>query len=189
MRSCDEQFFIETIRTVGVQLAEEKFSELQSAVGAAFVRLSQEAAQKRSYPAIQRSVELVDYVEGEQPGIGSSLRPRIGVEDHLAEFIDEALRAGSLPSGLRDLLRRMPQPAADQIATRFTRAGFREDCDLLVSMIEVLGPEARDHLRRQLREGNSTEAVNTIGILARIDLYDARKRTPGQNGRMAENDT
>ena len=29
---CDERFFIETIRTVGVQLAEEKFSELQSVV-------------------------------------------------------------------------------------------------------------------------------------------------------------
>jgi hypothetical protein len=180
--SCDEQFFIETIRTVGVQLGEEKFSELQSAVGAAFVRLSQEASRLRSYPAIQRSVELVDYVEGEQPGIGSSLRPRIGVEDHLAEFIDEALRTGSLPAGLRDLLRRMPQPAADQIAARFTRAGFREDCDLLVSMIEVLGPEARDHLRRQLREGNSTEAVNTIGILARIDLSTLEKELPAKMG-------
>ena len=180
--SCDEQFFIETIRSVGVQLAEEKFSELQSAVGAAFVRLSQEAAQKRSYPAIQRSVELIDYVEGEQPGIGNSLRPRVGIEDHLAEFIDEALRAGSLPSGLRDLLRRIPQPAADQIAARFTRTGFREDCDLLVSMIEALGPEARDHLLRQLRDGNSTDAVNTIGILARIDLPALEKELPAKMG-------
>ena len=63
-------------------------------MGAAFVRLSQEAAKKRSYPAIQRSVELMDYVEAERPGIGKSLRPRIGVEDHLPEFIDEALAGG-----------------------------------------------------------------------------------------------
>ena len=179
---CDEQFFIETIRKVGVQLGEEKFSELQSVVGAAFVRLSQEAAQKRSYPAIQRSVELIDYVEGEQPGIGNSLRPRVGIEDHLGDFIDEAIREGSVSSGLRDLLRRMPQPAADQIATRFTRAGFREDCDLLVSMIEVLGTEARDHLRRQLREGTPAESVNTIGILARIDLTTLEEELPAKMG-------
>jgi hypothetical protein len=178
--SCSEQFFLETIRTVGVQLAEEKFSELQSAVGAAFVRLSQEAAQKRSYSAIQRSVELIDYVEGEQPGIGNSLRPRVGIEDHLGEFIDEAIREGSVSSGLRDLLRRMPQPAANQIATRFTRSGFREDCDLLVSMIEVLGPEAREHLRTQLREGSPAEAVNTVGILARIDLTTLEKELPAK---------
>ena len=180
--SCGEQFFIETIRSVGVQLAEERFSELQSVVGAAFVRLSQEAANMRSYPAIQRSVELIDYVEGEQPGIGNSLRPRVGIEDHLAEFIDEALRTGSLPSGLRDLLRRIPQPAANQIAARFTRTGFREDCDLLVSMIEVLGPEAREHLLRQLREGSPAEAVNTIGILSRIDLPTLEKELPAKMG-------
>jgi hypothetical protein len=168
--SCDEQFFVETIRIVGVQLAEEKDSELQSLVGAAFVRLSQEAAKKRSYMAVQRSVELIDYVETERPGIGKSLRPRIAVEDRLPDFIDEAIRSGEVPPGLSDLLRRMPQPAAEQIAARFTRAGFREDCELLVGMIGGLGPEALEHLRMQLRQGNPTEAVNTIGILARIDL-------------------
>jgi hypothetical protein len=180
--SSDEQLLIETIRIVGVQLSAEEDSELQSLVGAAFVRLSQEAATKRSYSAIQRSVELIEYVETERPGIGKSLRPRVGIEDHLGEFIDEAIRESSVSSGLRDLLRRMPQPAADQIAARFTRSGFREDCDLLVSMIEVLGPEARDHLRMQLREGNPTESVNTIGILARIDLPTLEKELPAKMG-------
>ncbi len=175
---CDEQFFIETIRLVGVQLAEENDSELQSLVGAAFVRLSQEASKRRSYSAVQRSVELIDYVETERPGIGKSLRPRIAVEDRLPDFIDEAIRSGEVPSGLSDLLRRMPQPAAEQIAARFTRAGFREDCELLVTMIGGLGPEALDHLRVQLRQGNPTDAVNTIGILARIDLETLMTELP-----------
>jgi hypothetical protein len=178
--SCDEQFFIETIRLIGVQLAEEKDSELQSLVGAAFVRFSQEAAKKKSFAAIQRSVELMEYIETERPGIGKSLRPRIGVEDRLPEFIDEALRTGDVPPGLSDLLRRIPQPAAEQIAARFTRAGFREDCELLVSMIGTLGPEALEHLRVQLRQGNPTEAVNTIGILARMDHKTLEQELPAR---------
>jgi hypothetical protein len=166
----DEKLFIETIRQVGVQLAEETDSELQSLVGAAFVRLSQEATKKRSFPAIQRSVEMVDYVEAERPGVGKNLRPRIGVENRLPEFIEEALKTGVVPGGLTELLRRLPEPAAVQIAGRFGRAGFREDCDLLVAMMQTLGPEALDHLRAQLRQGSPSEAIDTIGILARVDL-------------------
>jgi hypothetical protein len=165
-----ERLFMDTIRQVGVQLAEETDSELQSLVGAAFVRLAQEAAKKRSFPAIQRSVEMVDYVEAERPGVGKNLRPRIAVENRLPEFIEDALKAGELPGGLADLLRRMPEVSALHIAGRFGRAGFREDCDLLVAMMETLGPEALEHLRMQLRQGGPTEAIDTIGILARLDI-------------------
>jgi hypothetical protein len=165
----DERLLVETIRKVGVQLAEERDSELQSLVGAAFVRLSQEAANKRSYPAIQRAVELVEYVETERPGLGNNLRPRIAIENRLPEFIEEALKAGNVPSGLADLLRRMPAPASEHLAGRFSRSGFREDCDLLISMMEVLGPEGLQHLREQLRTGGAAEVTEAIGILTRLD--------------------
>jgi len=173
-----EQLFMDTIREIGLQLAEEKDSQLQSLVGAAFVRLSQEATKNRAYPAIQRSVELIDYVESERPGSGKSLRPRIGVEDRLPEFIEESLKSGNVPSGLKDLLRRMPEPAAEQVATRFSRVGFREDCELLVSMMEVLGPEGLEHLRKQLRQGSQGVAIDTVGILARMDMETVEKILP-----------
>ena len=108
--NADEKLFVDTIRQIGVQLAEERDSELQSLVGAAFVRLAQEATAKRSFRAIQRSVEVVDYVETERPGVGKNLRPRIAVESRLPEFIDEALRNNDVPTGLKDLLRRLPGP-------------------------------------------------------------------------------
>lgn len=174
----NEQLFMDTIREIGLQLAEEKDSQLQSLVGAAFVRLSQEATKNRSYPAIQRSVELIDYLESERPGSGKSLRPRIGVESRLPEFIEESLKSGNVPSGLKDLLRRMPEPAAEQVATRFSRVGFREDCELLVSMMEVLGPAGLEHLRRQLREGSQSVAIDTVGILARMDIETVEKVLP-----------
>src|SRR5271156_1879357 len=173
-----EQLFIDTIREVGLQLAEEKDAQLQSLVGAAFVRMSQEATKNRAYPAIQRSVELIDYVESERPGSGKSLRPRIGVESRLPEFIEESIKSGSVPSGLKDLLRRMPEPAAEQVAIRFSRVGFREDCELLVSMMEVLGPEGLEHLRNQLRDGSQNVAIDTVGILARMDMETVERVLP-----------
>jgi hypothetical protein len=166
---CDERLLMNTIRMVGIQLAEERDSELQSLVSAAFVRLSQEAASKRSYPAIQRSVELVEYVETERPGLGKNLRPRIGVENRLPEFIEDALKTGEVPSGLKDLLRRMPTVASVHLAGRFSRAGFREDCDVLISMMQVLDVEGLENLREQLRKGGPNEAIETLGLLTRLD--------------------
>jgi hypothetical protein len=179
----DERLLMDTIRKVGVQLAEERDSELQSLVGAAFVRLSQEAANKRLFPAIQRAVELVDYVESERPGLGNNLRPRIAIENRLPEFIEEALKAGNVPNGLADLLRRMPTPASEHLAGRFSRSGFREDCDLLISMMEVLGPDGLQHLREQLRKGGPVEVTEAIGVLTRLDAELVMEVLPG---RMSE---
>jgi hypothetical protein len=175
---CDERFFIEVIRQVGLQLAEERDSEMQSMVGAAFVRLSQEATNKRSYPAVQRAVELMDFVDGERPGLGKNLRPRIGIENRLPEFIEDSLKTGEIPAGLADLLRRMPQPASEHLAARFSRSGFREDCQLLVSMMEVLGPAGLEHLREQLRRGSTNEAIDAVGMLARVDLETLEQVLP-----------
>jgi hypothetical protein len=174
----EEKLFSETIRLVGAQLAHEKDSQLQSLLGAAFVRLSQEAAKIRSYSGLQKSIEQLDQLETDRPGAGKSLRPRINVENRLPEFIDEALRAGSVPSGLSDLMSRMPQPSAEQIAAKFSRVGFREDCELLIAMMSRLGPEGLEHLRKQLQQGGPSEAIDAVGILARVDLDMLEKVLP-----------
>jgi len=174
----EEKLFTDTIRLVGTQLAQEKDSQLQSLLGAAFVRLSQQAAQTRSYAGLQKSVELLDQLETERPGTGKSLRPRINVENRLPEFIDEALKAGSVPSGLSDLMSRMPQAAAEQIAGKFSRVGFREDCELLITMMNGLGAEGLEHLQKQLQQGGPTEAIDTVGILARVDLDTLQRVLP-----------
>ncbi len=176
--NADEKLLVDTIRHVGLQLAEEKDAELQSLVSAAFVRLSQEAAAKRSFAAMQRSTEMVDYLDAERPGAGKGLRPRIGIDGRLPEFIDEALKAGEVTKALTDLLRRIPEAATENIATRYSRSGFREDCELLLSMLESLGPEALEHLRKQLRDGNPHEAIDSVGILARLDSTTLQEVLP-----------
>jgi hypothetical protein len=166
----DAKLLTNVIREVGTELGDEKNPEVQSLMNAAFVRLSQEAAQSRVYPAVQRSVELVDYIESERPGAGKVLRPRIGVENRLPEFIEEALKSGDFSADLQQLLRRLPGPSADQIAKRFGRAGFKDDCDSLASMMSALGPEGLEHLRSQLRNAEQAEAVDAVGILVRVDF-------------------
>lgn len=176
----DEKLLLDTIRQVGVQLADEKDAEMQSLVGAAFVRLSQEALKSRSYPAMQRTIELMDYVATVHPGIVKNLRSRIAVETRLPEFIEEAIKASKVPQGLSDLLRRIPAASAEHIAQRFTRAGFREDCELLVSMMETLGSEALEHLRLQLQKGSPNEAIDVVGILARMDSESVERFLPAR---------
>ena len=72
----------------------------------------------------------------------------------------------------------MPIPAATHLAARFSRSGFREDCDMLVSIVQVLGPEALDYLREQLRSGNPNEAIVAMGILTRLDVPSVEQLLP-----------
>src|SRR6201984_228876 len=92
--SGDGSALIESIRRVGNQLAAERDPELQTLVSAAFVRLSQEAASKRCYPAMQQALASLDSVEAQRPGSSQSLRPRIGAEDRIPEFVEESVRSG-----------------------------------------------------------------------------------------------
>lgn len=178
LASRDEKFFIDTIRQIGAQLAAETDSELQSLVGAAFVRLGQEATSRRSFRAIQDTVEVTDFIESERPGVGKNLRPRISIDDHLTEFIDEALRSGDIPGGLKDLLRHLPEAASEHIAKRFGRVSFREDCQILASMMEAVGPDGLEHLRRQLDSPVDHVATDAVGILTRVDIETVKRVLP-----------
>src|SRR5579859_333283 len=60
--SGDGSALIDVIQRVGNQLAAEREPELQTLISAAFVRLSQEAASKRCYPAMQQALASLDSV-------------------------------------------------------------------------------------------------------------------------------
>jgi hypothetical protein len=160
---------IETIEMVGKQVAIEEKPELQTLIGAAFVRLSQAAASLHSFPAMIKSLDLVEEVEKARPGAGQNLISRMGVENRIPEFIEEALRDETVPEGLADLLKRAPRPAIEHLAVRFSRAGFREDVDLLLRMARELGETGVAFLRDVLRSGPPPQAVESVGLLARLD--------------------
>jgi Lipoprotein amino terminal region len=167
--SGDGSALIESIRRVGNQLAAERDPELQMLVSAAFVRLSQEAASKRCYPAMQQALASLDSVEAQRPGSSQSLRPRIGAEERIPEFVEESLRSGEIADGLSDILSLMPKATLQYITNRFGHSGFREDCELLADIVKGLGQEAIHHLTEILQTSPATEAAEVLGLLGQLE--------------------
>src|SRR5258708_9628504 len=126
------------MRGLGTQLALEREPELQTLVSGAFVRLSQEAASKRCYPAMQQALASLESVEAQRPGSTQSLRPRIGAEERLPEFIEEAMRSGQIADGMMDILRLTPKATIHYVTNRFGHSVVREDCDLLTTRVREL---------------------------------------------------
>ena len=84
------------IRKVGEQICKEPDTELQSMLSAAFVRLSQEASTRKSYAAVGEVCATMERSPSRVPCLRTTCGPRIGVENRLPEFIEEALhRAAS----------------------------------------------------------------------------------------------
>ena len=176
--SGDGSALMEAIRRVGNQLAVEREPELQTLVGAAFVRLSQEAASKRCYPAMQQALASLESVEAQRPGSTQSLRPRIGAEERLPEFIEEAVRTGQIADGMMDILTLMPKATINYVTNRFGHCGFREDCELLCSVIHNLGEDAVQRLIETLQTAPAGEAAETIGLLSQLSPDQVGKILP-----------
>src|SRR6266700_3763714 len=178
--SGDGSALMEAIRRLGNQLAIEREPELQTLVSAAFVRLSQEAASKRCYPAMQQALASLESVETQRPGSTQSLRPRIGAEERLPEFIEEAMRSGHIADGMMDILSLMPKATIHYVTNRFGHCGFREDCDLLSSIVSDLGEDATQRLVETLQTAPAGEAVEAIGLLSQLSPENVAKILPAR---------
>jgi hypothetical protein len=154
---------------IGQQMAEEKDPELQTLLSAAFVRLSQESATRRYYRAMQQSLDSLADLEELRPSWVQSLRPRIGVESRVSEFIDEALAAEAMPEGLVGVLMRVPQAAAEQLAVRLARSGRRTERECIVELAQEVGPGCVRHLKESLRADPPAKAATVVGLLSRLD--------------------
>jgi len=166
--SGDGSALMDGIRRLGNQLAIESEPELQTLISAAFVRLSQEAASKRCYPAMQQALASLDSVEAMRPGSTQSLRPRIGAEERMPEFVEEALRSGHIADGMVEILALMPKATLHYVTNRFGHCGFREDCELLGEIVRSLGEEATSRLLETLQTAPASEAAETVGLLTQL---------------------
>jgi hypothetical protein len=153
---------------------------LQSLVSAAFVRLSQEAATRRCYPAMAQALDLLAGVETSRPGIVKSLRAKMGIEERVPEFVDEALRLRQASAGLTGVLKQLPQTAMEQLAMRFNRCQLRDDLENIVNFAHDLGEEALQYLRSTVRGGAHAEAVEMVGLLVRLDPTAAQVFLPAR---------
>jgi len=176
--SGDGSALMDAIRRLGNQLAIEREPELQTLISATFVRMSQEAASKRCYPAMQQALASLDSVEAQRPGSTQSLRPRIGAEERLPEFIEEALRAGHIADGMTEILGLMPKATLHYATSRFGHCGFREDCELLGEIVRGLGEDATQRLIETLQTAPATEAAEVVGLLSQLSPDSVEKILP-----------
>ncbi|HXY24607.1 MAG TPA: HEAT repeat domain-containing protein [Candidatus Acidoferrum sp.] len=178
--SGDGSALMEAIRKLGNQLAVEREPELQTLISAAFVRLSQEAASKRCYPAMQQALASLEGVEAQRPGSTQSLRPRIGAEERLPEFIEEAMRTGQIADGMMDILSLMPKATIHYVTNRFGQCGFREDCELLCGVVRHLGEDATQRLIETLQAAPPGEAAEAVGLLSQLSPEAVEKILPAR---------
>ncbi|HKE07949.1 MAG TPA: HEAT repeat domain-containing protein, partial [Candidatus Acidoferrum sp.] len=176
--SGDGSQLIDVIQRLGNRLSIEREVELQTLIGAAFVRMSQEAGAKRFYPAMQQAMASLDSVEALRPGSTNNLRQRIGAEERMPEFVEDAMRTGQTPDGLLDILALMPKSSLTYITNRFANCGFREDCELLGEMVRGLGEEAVHRLVETLQAAPATEATEVIGLLSQISPESVERILP-----------
>ena len=159
----------DALAQIGQQLAAEKDAELQTLLSAAFVRLSQESASRRYYRAMQQALDSLADLEEIRPTWAQSLRPRIGVENRIAEFIEEALTVDAMPEGLVGVLMRVPQAAGEQLAVRLARAGRRSERESIVELAKTVGTGCTRHLREMLKSEPPAKAATIVGLLSRLD--------------------
>jgi hypothetical protein len=170
----------DALRHLGLRLSIEQDADVQGTVNAAFVRLSQEAASSRSFSAMEQALELLDGVESQRPGIARSLRGKMGIEERVPDFVDEALRARQVAAGLTGVLKLLPQAAMEQLSARFNRCSQREDAEHIANLAGDLGEEGLQYLRSAVRGGPVTEAVEMVGLLSKLDPQAVEVFLPGR---------
>jgi hypothetical protein len=158
------------IHYVSEQLCVEKDPELQSLMSAAFVRLSQEASEAKNYQAVNEVCTGMEMLQQQRPVMVNDLRPRVGVENRIPEFIEEALHYEPVPADLLLILRRTCQSGAEHLADRFFRCMRRDECDRMVELVKEMGSPALTQLREILRTGQPRQASAVVGLLSRLDV-------------------
>src|SRR5271154_3741067 len=159
----------DALRQIGQQMGAEQDPELETLLSAAFVRLSQESASRRYYRALQQALDSVADLEETRPSWVQSLRPRLGVDNRIPEFIEEALAAEQLPDGLVGVLMRVPKSASEHLAVRLARSARRTERESVVSLAKSVGIPCVRHLKEILKNDAAAKAAGVVGLLSRLD--------------------
>jgi hypothetical protein len=171
---------VTAVQELSEQLRGEKEAELQSLVSAAFVRVSQEAHSRRNYAALEGVLNCIEKVGNDRPLFVKDIVQRIGIENRIPDYVEEAIRAKEAPPELIQVLRKISVPSAEHLAERFFRCFDRETCDAVISIVEQIGSPALEQLRDTLRTGPPAKASSVVGLLSRLDVATLLELLPGR---------
>jgi hypothetical protein len=170
----------QAVHKLSEQLIVEKDPELQSLLSAAFVRLSQEASAARNYAAVNEVCAGMELITVRRPVLIAELRPRVGVENRLPEYIEEALQMDPIPDDLLAVLRRTSQAGAEHLADRFFRCMRRDECDRMMELVREVGSAILQQLREILRTGQPRQASACVGLMSRFDVATLLELLPAR---------
>src|SRR5208282_374465 len=170
------------IRQVGEQLVKETQPDLQKLICSTFVLLGQEAATRPRYEGVLEVLRALQSIDQSHSSLAAGLQARIGLENRIPDFLEEALRMPEVPAELMEILRSLPLTTAEHVAGRISRCSRRRERDRLISLAEELGSAAAEALQEVFRTRPPAGAVNTVGLLSRLDPAalgeDLRARLP-----------
>jgi hypothetical protein len=129
---------------------------------------------------MEQALDLIAGVETQRPGIANSLRGKMGIEERIPEFVEEALRARHTSAGLTNVLKLLPQSTMEQLASRFNRCSLRDDAEHIANLAADLGEEAVQYLRSTVRGGPIPEATEMVGLLSKLDPQAVEVFLPGR---------
>jgi hypothetical protein len=170
----------QAIRKLSEQIITEKDAELQSLYSAAFVRLSQESSASKNYAAVNEVCAGMELINVERPVLMNDLRARVGVENRLPEYIEEAIHSDPIPADLIAVLRRTSQAGAEHLADRFFRCMRRDECDRMIELVREMGSSVLTQLREILRTGQPRQASGAVGIISRLDVSTLLELLPSR---------
>ena len=170
------------VKRLTEQIVAEKDNELLSLVNAAFVRLSQEASAAKNYAAINEVCAGMEAIGTQRPVLMADMRARVGVENRLPEFIEEAMQMQPIAGDLLNVLRRTSQSATEHMADRFFRCMRRDECDRMIDMVKELGSPVLMQLREILRMGQPRQASCAVGLISRLDVGTLLELLPSRLG-------
>ncbi|HEX5423665.1 MAG TPA: HEAT repeat domain-containing protein [Candidatus Acidoferrales bacterium] len=159
----------QALTQAGQQMLKEQDPEIETLLSAAFVRLSQESANRRYFGAMQQALDSLADLEEHRPSWVQSLRPRTGIENRIPDFIDEVLAAETLPEGFLGVLMRLPERSAEHLGVRLGRVTRSSEREAIVEIAESLGAPCKRQLMELLKEAPVATAANSVGLLSRLD--------------------
>jgi HEAT repeat protein len=112
----------------------------------------------------------MELVSVERPVMVTDLKARVGVENRLPEYIEEAIHLEQIPADLLAVLRRTSQAGSEHLADRFFRCMRRDECDRMIELVKELGSPVLSQLREILRTGQPRQASGAVGLISRLDV-------------------
>jgi hypothetical protein len=118
---------------------------------------------------MQQALDSLADLEEIRPAWAQNLRPRLGVENRISEFIEEALTAEAMPEGLVGVLMRIPQGAGEHLAVRLARSGRRTERENVVQLARAVGSACARYLKEVMKSESPAKAASVAGLLSRLD--------------------